>query len=651
MRYALSLAFFLLAGSVYSQELDSLRQALHRFSAEDSLRVGVLNELCRIQRTSVPDSALLYGNEALRISRKNGYLIGEATALNNIGKVYFQKGEYEEGLAWQEKAMAFAKKHQLKKQLANALNSGALDHHYMDNYAPAIDLYLQAMAIEEELQNNKGIAKVMTNLSMLYYDLGDKEKALEFGFSAEKILEATGGEFSLRASVLNNIGLIYSEQKRYSDALNYYKQSLEQHEHTGNAYNIAISVGNIGDCYVDLNQLKEAEVYILRHNKLAKALGAAYVESAAILSLGWLRVQQGRVDEAIPLLEQGLAMAEQAKITKRIDDSYWQLAHAYMKKGDYRKASKYWELAYEINDSLRSNEVIDIVAKTKKNYEMAQKQAEVDKLANETKFKTLALDRERNFRLFLMVVVLLLIIVAALAFYGYRIKTKLSEELKKRYEEISRQKTVIESINLELQEKAFRAQMNPHFIFNCLNSIQYLIAKGENDEAFSYLTKFSVLLRSILEHSDRDKIKLNEELEFLELYLQLESLRFDHNFNYFVDHNAAGDELIPPLMIQPLVENAIVHGLLHKEGERKLDIAFRKDADAIICEIRDNGIGRQAAQRNKPLKGHRQSKGVELSRQRLTVHNNKVDDTSFIIEDLYNAEGKPLGTSVKLKIV
>ena len=146
---------------------------------------------------------------------------------------------------------------------------------------------------------------------------------------------------------------------------------------------------------------------------------------------------------------------------------------------------------------------------------------------------------------------------------------------------------------------ALRSQMNPHFIFNSLNSIQQFILKGEVDNANKYLSQFSKLIRLVLQYSEYNFISLEEEINMLKLYLSLEKTRFGNSFEYSiqVEDDLDADEIkIPNLMVQPFVENAIWHGLMHKEGDRKIDIRFHlKHEKSVVCEVTDNGIGREKA--------------------------------------------------------
>ncbi len=204
----------------------------------------------------------------------------------------------------------------------------------------------------------------------------------------------------------------------------------------------------------------------------------------------------------------------------------------------------------------------------------------------------------------------------------------------------------------ELKMAALRAQMNPHFIFNSLNSIQHLILKSDTEQAFSYLSKFSKLLRMILETSDKSFIKLEKEIDILKLYLELEKLRFDRQLNiYFelVEEDDWAGLKIPTLMLQPYVENAIWHGILPKEGSKKLWIRVRVTNGNLILEIEDNGIGRKKSSEIKSLQPVKyESKSMEINANRLSLIEEKYRNLSKIeIIDLTQAE-EATGTLVRI---
>jgi hypothetical protein len=204
----------------------------------------------------------------------------------------------------------------------------------------------------------------------------------------------------------------------------------------------------------------------------------------------------------------------------------------------------------------------------------------------------------------------------------------------------------------ELKMQALRAQMNPHFIFNSLNSIQHLVIKNESQQAFSYLSKFSKLLRMILETSDKPYILLEKEVEVLKLYLELEKLRFDSQFTtYFELEDEAewADLKIPTLMLQPYVENAIWHGLLPKEGEKKLWIRVKVRDGYLLLEIEDNGIGRKKSGEIKSLQSVKyESRSTIINENRLNLIEERYRDFSRIEFVDLELGGRASGTLVKL---
>lgn len=222
---------------------------------------------------------------------------------------------------------------------------------------------------------------------------------------------------------------------------------------------------------------------------------------------------------------------------------------------------------------------------------------------------------------------------------------------------VKRKARIREQIS-ELEVKALRAQMNPHFIFNAMNSIQHFTLQNDTDNANKYISMFSKLLRLVLHHTQHSKISLHNEIELQHLYLALEGLRMGPDFSYRITVEEDIDTeaiMIPGMIIQPFIENAIVHGLAGKKGHRELVIAFSMPSDFyLVCEIRDNGIGREEARRMKKASHellHHESKGIRLVKERLDLLSQDPEyRTKVDIIDLKEDSGKPCGTRVVLEI-
>jgi len=239
-----------------------------------------------------------------------------------------------------------------------------------------------------------------------------------------------------------------------------------------------------------------------------------------------------------------------------------------------------------------------------------------------------------------LIVLLTSIFLFLLFFYRIRsIRQKSQEKLEKKR---------VEADLLESQLKALRSQMNPHFIFNSLNSIQDLILKEETDASYDYIVLFADLVRSTLNYSNQEFIPIEKELEFLNVYLSLEKLRFKEDFNYNIIYTGSTDIQIPSLIVQPFIENALIHGLLHKGGPKDLDIEFKLD-NQLICLIKDNGIGRKKAKEIQQRQGcEHESFALEAIKKRLSILTEQYGNAvGYKIHDLY-ANEEPIGTCVEI---
>lgn len=245
---------------------------------------------------------------------------------------------------------------------------------------------------------------------------------------------------------------------------------------------------------------------------------------------------------------------------------------------------------------------------------------------------------------YLLVALATAIAIGLLAFY--RLK-RVREKAEQRLQVETNQKIAINA-----QLKAIRAQMNPHFVFNAINSIQDLVLQQETLKSYDYLESFSRLVRLTLDYSEREFVQLEEEVTFLELYLALEALRFDHDFNYSIHvPDELQNAMIPSLIIQPFVENAIKHGLLHSAKKKQLSIDFiQEERETLCCVIRDNGIGRERS-REIASRQHQQhvsfsTKAIENRMEMLSLNLNA--KYWYEMKDLYTNDGSPEGTEVRI---
>ncbi len=349
---------------------------------------------------------------------------------------------------------------------------------------------------------------------------------------------------------------------------------------------------------------------------------------------------QSEYDEAIPYLEESIKKAESENDLVVQKDATRKLGEVYREKGDLEKASEAFKEYEVIIDKLYIQKEQEISQATRFNRELAQKAnrittLEKDRELNESKYKLAFASQELagQQRIIIYSLIGLSVFLFLAAYLMYR--------------NINQQRYA----NNLLALKSLRSQMNPHFIFNALNSVNTFIATSDERAANKYLTDFSLLMRSVLENSEEDFIPLEKEIELLELYVQLEHFRFQDKFDYNIEVDPEIDikqYMIPPMLLQPYVENAVWHGLRYRPDKGQLTIHFSKTyVDIIEITISDNGIGREKSKALKTLNQKKQkSQGMSNIKKRITILNTMYKDkVDVFISDL---TGEEEGTQVKL---
>ncbi|WP_162304463.1 sensor histidine kinase [Maribellus luteus] len=237
--------------------------------------------------------------------------------------------------------------------------------------------------------------------------------------------------------------------------------------------------------------------------------------------------------------------------------------------------------------------------------------------------KEKTIDKSVLITVIIVLVALLVLVVSVLLVWKWRVQQQFRKEQRERRLR-------------ELELTAIRSQMNPHFLFNSLNSVQNLVQKNMGREAHLYLADFAGLIRKVLNNSEKEEVSLAEELEMTEQYLRLEQLRFDFDYSMEIDSEIdVHNTLVPSMLLQPFVENAIVHGLQNKTSDRKLKITMKRRDSEIKIEIEDNGVGREAA---KELSKTKNGKGTKLISERLQLLKEKQGE-KYLLETIDLPEG------------
>jgi hypothetical protein len=335
----------------------------------------------------------------------------------------------------------------------------------------------------------------------------------------------------------------------------------------------------------------------------------------------------------------------------------------------YYYFTRYTELKDTVDSKKRSRQLNMQLSNLKKAAEDQKRTSQMQLLQKDNQLKLAKLKQETFVKNSLGIGLILLLLIGVFTFRTLHFRRKaerlrniqLENELKVQDLESKQKHTELQHRATELEMQALRAQMNPHFIFNCLSSINRFILKNETEAASDYLTRFSRLIRMVLINSQKPTIPLEDEMEMLGLYLDMERLRFKNSFDFKITYNnitQADSIFLPPLLLQPFCENAIWHGLMHLnniQGEKRraeLNISISMEEGSLKCVISDNGIGRKKAAEIKSKSAEKEkSLGLKITTDRLALLNkNQHIDTFYEMHDLYDEEGNAAGTKVIIRI-
>lgn len=393
------------------------------------------------------------------------------------------------------------------------------------------------------------------------------------------------------------------------------------------------------------------------------------------INKGAIKLNENKTEEAILHYQMGLRIAQETGSQELIEYALKGLSEAYMQKTDMKKALFYYQQYTGMRDSLFKAKANYALNEIKSREELEKKQQEIQSLVLEGEEKKSALEqmqayvkKQKQYIILIALVLFLSVVLTVVLFRQNRLKKKTNEILWIQNNKIAEQKSELEkslAYTKQLQEAlredldhymqlALRKQMNPHFIFNALNSIQSFILQNDKLTANIYLSKFASLMRKVLENSQYQTVPLEKEIEVLRLYIELEEQRFDNTFSCvwkIAGELDFSDYKIPPLLMQPYIENAIWHGLLHKEGDKLLLIEITSKEDLLVCSIEDNGIGRVAAMALGKNKVNHESLGTKITQKRIDLLNSlNQDGIGVLYVDLKNNKGDYCGTRVELSI-
>jgi len=636
----------------------------------------VYNKLATSFSYDDPPLCEKYAGLALELSRKLDYKkgLGDAERFSGLMKMY--AGSYPEAITHFYNALEHYELSGNRHDLAILYFDFAYLFFFTRNYLKAEEYGHKSITLLEEKQPGgattgtvQDIARVKSAMGLLYRTTGRSDKALEIYRWYATIMVQQGFEITDRLVHTQLVGRCHDETGNPDSALYYFRKTLDFPEVNSSIKALKLeSVRSMGHIYFGLKNYREAERcfkqvaremdqkgYLFNTARSCSMLGQIYVEEDKpelaeeyfVKALNIIREMiERQSDYRYDSLKYTVSVGAELYIPfpkNNTREGHWtfykrileQLVRLCREKGDWRQAFDYLEASYQVKDSLfalqRNRDLTEIQTK----FETSRKEQQIEQLSRDNQYKDERLRQSRVYLAGLGAMIIMLVFIGILLIRQDKIRAQ--------------QRTVI------LEQKLLRSQMNPHFIFNSMASIQDFIMAKDTRSASNYLSRFAGLIRNILDASLQETIPVEKEIETIGHYLQLQKARLEEKFDYtIIKDEALGEKeiRIPALLIQPFVENAIEHGIRHKPGKGHVTIEFIIKNDSLRISIEDDGVGRARARDFEELKRkNHTSVSTSLIRERLRILNKKSrNKITLEIRDVYDDAGNASGTRVEVVV-
>ncbi|SMD33172.1 Tetratricopeptide repeat-containing protein [Reichenbachiella faecimaris] len=643
--------------------LNELQQNLDNYS-----RASVY---LRLAKGSFSDSSatLQYLDSVERFTPKDKM---ELTVESSIarGQLYSQFLLFEKSNSYYKNAAAVSARQGFSKLSAKVNFLLAYNYSTTSNVDLAKASFLTAKLYAEKAKDTLVISMILNNLGYLLENEGRLDSSIYYYVLATKFLNEENHKDQL-AQGYNNIGYVYQTQQENELALEYFKKGYDLAKQSTGVRPLVYANITLGDYFSELGQYDSALFYLEKALKIRQEKNFVEADYYLFVSLGhvylnkndfskseefflqaldiFIRVEdeQGiadarynlarikfhfnQLDEAQASATAALQIAKELKDRTLVADIYDLQSQIYEKLGRYTQAfnalKSHVEIFKEVNQENKSKQIAEIQTK----YETEKKEAEIATLSQQATIQNLELEQKN---LAILIGGVMVLLIGGFVFFNNRQKSMKTQQSQ-----------------MELEQRFLRSQLNPHFISNALLAVQNFMLKNQSETAVTYLSKFAKLMRETLENSRKEFIPLEDELEMLTNFMDVHKMRLNNSFEYEIHVSDQIDpevDTIPPMFVQPFVENAIEHGITPSDGKGKIELKFEKEEEYISIVIKDNGGG--YIQSTTASKDH-QSLSTTIIRERMEVFNKTLKrKIQLILADVKGADGKTLGAQVELKV-
>lgn len=686
--------FLLCTISSFSQQkiIDSLSIELKNHADKNTSRLDILNDLCYYYSLVNPNKGIEVCEDAILLAKHlnnnkklaNAYKykamnhavisqdslaillydktieiqtslkdeLGIAKTTYNKGLIYFKQSNYIKANQSNWYAYTIFEKEQDSFLMAKMLNSIGINQMNLSLYPEALETYLKASKIYDNLNTSNNIehASIIANIGLLYDRLKKHDLAIESYNKALVVFKKIGFQTGI-ANCLSNLGNAYDYKKIPEKSIKYYKEAHEIMSAIGDKTGIANNLTNLGIAYISLKNYSKAITYLENTKSIYKEIGNINNLSIVYNNIGLCYLNQVKSttlksnDYLLAKInfEKAYDSAKKVGDLKSQSNALNNLAEVNTKLENYKSAYQTKLLSVKIRDSFFSSEKKEEITKLQAQYLYEKKEAILS--ANHDKEQAISKAEIKQQKLIKNTTIIggvCFILASILGFILYKRKRDAIQKVK----EADFNTQVVEA-----ELKALRVQMNPHFIFNSLNSIGDYILKNDTETASDYLTKFAKLMRQTLINSEKKEILLSEDIILINNYLEIENKRFNQQFTCKIDLDKninPENTLVPPMIVQPFLENSIKHGLSPQKEKGHILITIKKENNMIVWSVDDNGIGLNNSNENK-IKKHKQSFGMSITKNRIDIIN-KQKNTNGNVKVIEKNKGVRVEISLPLEL-
>lgn len=569
-------------------------------------------------------------------SKQDNNLLAESFAFNFLGIAYRNASLYEQAIELNKHSYDLALKAGDVEMQVVALNMIGVVYRRMDLVKPALDYHTRALEIANKVDNRSNeleasIAVSQNSIGNIYLALKRYDLAISQFMKSLKIEEQLNQKLGLAINY-HNIGYAQEALGNYKLAMENFQRSLQFNNEINSDVGRVICYNSIGSLEIKLGRLNEAKTMIEQALTKAIELNDQFYITNSYVNLGSVNYELKQYDDAKEYLTKALEISEKYNLTSSNVEANKKLSQLYVSLQQFELALNHYRTAIDLENTITNERNFQYVNDIVLEYENEVKNKQIKLLADRNE------ELLRNQKLYILVifsVVLLAIVMIAL----------------NRNHQLRQEKQI-----LTLEQDMLRSQMNPHFIFNSLNSIKHYIINNDQENAVYYLNKFAKLIRKILISNTEKHISMEDELETMKLYMSIENMRFSNQINFEIivaqDINTAAIK-VPSLILQPFLENALWHGLSSKSDDKKIVLDVSKGSkDHVAVTITDNGIGRIESEKiNRDKSLNKKSVGLDITKARLANFSKRfTTDYKLRITDLYDDQNKATGTKVELLI-